>query len=84
MSEFKQRVLQIVRQIPVGQTMSYGQVALQAGSPCAARAVGMIMSQNHDPLVPCHRVIKSDGKLGGYNRGAARKLELLKKEGAIK
>jgi O-6-methylguanine DNA methyltransferase len=83
-SVFKQHVLQIVRAIPVGQTMTYGQVAAQAGRPKAARAVGMIMSKNMDPEIPCHRVIRSDGQLGGYNRGEARKLELLRQEGAIK
>ena len=83
-SEFKQLVLQIVRDIPIGQIMTYGQVASLAGRPKAARAVGMIMSKNLDSQVPCHRVIRSDGKLGGYNRGEARKLELLRQEGAIK
>lgn len=83
-SEFKQLVLQIVRNIPLGETLTYGQVASLAGQPRAARAVGMIMSKNLDPQIPCHRVIRSDGKLGGYNRGEARKLELLRQEGAIK
>ena len=66
---FSDRVREIVRNIPKGETRSYGEVAAAAGSPGAARAVGMIMKNNYDPTVPCHRVIRSDGKLGGYNRG---------------
>lgn len=65
--------------------MTYGQVAIKAGRPGAARAVGYIMSMNYDPKVPCHRVIRADGKYGDYNRGGAmRKMQLLKEEGAIK
>ena len=59
----------MVRQIPKGETRSYKEVAATAGSAGAARAVGMIMKNNYDPSVPCHRVIRSDGKMGGYNRG---------------
>ena len=58
--------------------MTYGEVARKAGNPLAARAVGMIMSKNFDPKIPCHRVIRTDGKIGGYNRGGpGRKVELL-------
>ncbi len=63
--------------------MTYGEVAELAGSPGAARAVGSIMKYNFDPSIPCHRVIRSDGKLGKYNRGAGRKEELLREEQAI-
>ena len=64
--------------------MSYKQVAWVAGSPNASRAVGNIMMENHDPKVPCHRVIRSDGQVGGYNGGGpAKKLALLRKEKAI-
>lgn len=55
-----------------------------SGFPGAARAVGTVMRKNFDPLVPCHRVICSDGRLGAYNRGGAeRKAELLREEGAF-
>lgn len=64
--------------------MTYGQVAKAAGSPRAARAVGTILSQNYDPTIPCHRVIRSDGRPGQYNRGSDRKREILIKEGAIR
>jgi methylated-DNA-[protein]-cysteine S-methyltransferase len=66
-ASFKDRVEQAVRDIPKGKTLTYKEVALRAGSPNGARAVGMIMSRNSDLSVPCHRVVRSDGKIGGYN-----------------
>lgn len=66
---FKERVLEVVRSIPKGETRTYKEVAEKAGSPGAARAVGTIMRNNYLPDVPCHRVIGSDGKMHGYNRG---------------
>jgi O-6-methylguanine DNA methyltransferase len=82
---FSDRVRDIVRKIPKGKTMTYGQVAALAGTPGGARAVGNIMHGNYDLTVPCHRVIRSDGKIGCYNRGGEEaKRALLKKEGAIK
>lgn len=80
---FKERVLNVVRSIPRGSTLSYGEVAKRAGNPGAARAVGTLMKQNYDESVPCHRVIKSDGSLGAYNRGEAEKRRILEEEGAI-
>ncbi len=82
--DFKQKVLNIVKEIPKGKTMSYKEVAKKAGSSNASRAVGSIMAQNQDKKIPCHRVIRSDGKIGEYNglQGKS-KLELLKKEKAI-
>src|SRR3989338_10585204 len=78
---FTERVRSVVRHIPRGKTLTYKQVAARAGNPSAARAVGMIMSKNLDESVPCHRVIRSDGRVGGYNRGGApRKIELLMQE----
>jgi methylated-DNA-[protein]-cysteine S-methyltransferase len=75
----------VVRKIPKGKTMTYGDVAKKAGKPGAARAVGYIMSMNYDETVPCHRVIRADGKVGDYNRGGAmRKMKLLQEEGAFK
>ncbi len=80
-STFKERVRSVVREIPRGATMSYKAVAEAAGNPKAARAVAQIMRKNYDPHVPCHRVIRSDGTLGGYNRGGeAAKLLLLTNE----
>ena len=81
-SNFTNRVHSIVRAIPRGKTLSYGEVASRAGSPGAARRVGTLMKNNTDPEIPCHRVIKADGSVGEYNRGGSkRKLQLLRAEG---
>lgn len=82
---FKDKVLQIVAKIPRGKVLTYAAVARRAGSPRAYRSVGNIASQNYDPRIPCHRVIRSDGTVGNYNRGGAKlKAAMLRKEGAIK
>lgn len=82
MTVFAEQVRGVVRKIPKGSVMTYKQVATTAGSPRAYRAVASVMSQNFDPTVPCHRVIKSDGTLGGYNRGGTnKKRSILKSEG---
>ena len=82
---FKEKVLGIVGKIPVGKVMTYKEVARRAGSPGAARAVGSIMKANYNEKIPCHRVIKSDGSVGEYNRGGStEKLKKLRAEGAIK
>ena len=80
MISFKYKVLEVVRRIPKGKTLSYKEVATLSGNPKAFRAVGCILSKNHDKNIPCHRVIKSDGSLGGYNEGSRKKKELLRKE----
>ncbi len=80
---FKKRVLNIVKNIPRGQTLSYKEVAEHAGSPRAYRKVGSIMKENHDESIPCHRVIKSDGTIRQYNKGANLKHKKLKEEGSI-
>tara|TARA_B100000745_G_scaffold298646_1_gene247740 strand:+ start:5303 stop:5569 length:267 start_codon:yes stop_codon:yes gene_type:complete len=80
-SNFTERVRDVVRKIPKGKTLSYGQVAAVAGAPGAARAVGSIMKNNYDKTIPCHRVIKADGSVGEYNRGGSEmKKKLLEKE----
>lgn len=77
-SNFAKRVCAVVCRIPRGKTLTYKQVAAKAGNAMAARAVGLIMSKNFDDDIPCHRVVRSDGKVGGYNRGGPpRKVELL-------
>lgn len=83
MEIFREKVLKIVRGIPAGRVMSYGEIARRAGNPLAARAVGAMMRANRDPSVPCHRVIRSDGDLGGFNRGRKEKEILLRKEGYL-
>ncbi|MHC4877134.1 MAG: methylated-DNA--[protein]-cysteine S-methyltransferase [Planctomycetota bacterium] len=67
LTEFRQRVLNATRHIPCGHTATYQEIAAQAGSPGAARAVGTAMSSNRFPIViPCHRVVGSNGGLGGF------------------
>jgi len=75
----------VVRSIPVGKVMTYGDVACAVGSPGASRAVGSLMRKNYDKSVPCHRVVKSDGLVGQYNRegGSYAKAERLKVEGVV-
>ncbi|HBT81840.1 6-O-methylguanine DNA methyltransferase [Candidatus Giovannonibacteria bacterium RIFCSPHIGHO2_01_FULL_48_47] len=80
---FSKKVLEVVRKIPRGKTLTYKEVARRAGSPRACRGVGNILKKNFDPKIPCHRVIRSDGKPGGYNRGRRAKMRLLKKEGIL-
>ena len=81
---FAEKVKAIVAKIPKGKVMTYKEVALKAGSPRGARAVGSIMKKNYDPSIPCHRVIRSDGIIGEYNRGGREeKIRKLKAEGAI-
>ena len=64
--------------------MTYKEVAIKAGNPNAARAVGSIMRKNYDPLIPCHRVVRSDGNIGDYNRGGSEeKTRKLRSEGAM-
>ncbi|MEK7583576.1 MAG: MGMT family protein [Patescibacteria group bacterium] len=77
---FTQVVYTVVKKIPKGKTMTYAQVARKAGRPEAYRAVGNILNKNHNPAIPCHRVIRSDGSLGGYNRGVAAKRKILESE----
>jgi len=82
-TEFAKNVYRIVGKIPSGETMTYTEVAVAAGRPKACRAVGNILNKNFDPAIPCHRVIRSNGQTGGYNRGAEKKVERLKSEGAL-
>src|SRR3954467_2522609 len=81
MSEFRWRVLSVVRRIPAGKVATYGDVAAAAGQPRASRAVGNVMRGCSDSSVPCHRVIAAGGKLGGYGRDLNRKRTLLLNEG---
>lgn len=79
---FKEKVLGVVRLIPDGKVMTYKQVAMAVDRPRASRAVGTIMKNNFDKTVPCHRVVRSDGVVGNYNRGGSEeKIRILKKEG---
>jgi O-6-methylguanine DNA methyltransferase len=84
-TEFETLVYDAVRRIPDGETRSYGWVACQIGRPRAARAVGNALNRNpFAPKVPCHRVIKGDGTLGGFTGGTSKKKELLNQELSLK
>jgi len=80
MSSFAKAVRAVVKKIPEGETRTYAQVAKAAGNPKAYRAVGNILNKNTDPNIPCHRVIRSDGTVGGYNRGGIKKGRLIQTE----
>jgi methylated-DNA-[protein]-cysteine S-methyltransferase len=81
---FRRRVLEVVRTIPAGETLSYGEVALAVGSPGAARAVGQALGRNPYPIVvPCHRVLAAGGRIGGFTAtgGLSVKERMLAAEG---
>jgi len=81
-TDFNQRVWQELTRIPYGETRTYGELARKIGRPNAARAVGSANGRNPVPIVlPCHRVVASGGKLGGYGGGLELKKRLLELEG---
>jgi AraC family transcriptional regulator, regulatory protein of adaptative response / methylated-DNA-[protein]-cysteine methyltransferase len=78
---FQERVWQALQTIPAGQTSTYGEIAVLIGQPKAVRAVAQACAANPAAVViPCHRIVRSDGNLSGYRWGATRKAELLKRE----
>jgi O-6-methylguanine DNA methyltransferase len=80
-TDFMQEVWQVLRDIPVGTTLSYGEVARRIGAPASARAVALACAANMLAVaVPCHRVVWADGNLSGYRWGAERKRALLARE----
>jgi len=86
MPPFRQAVLNACLRVPFGKTASYGDLARAAGSPGAARAVGGAMAHNPLPLIiPCHRILRSDGSIGGFSspRGIKVKQRLLRLEGIV-
>ena len=83
-TDFQRQVWHALRQIPCGEVRSYGWVAREIGNPKAVRAVGQAVGRNPIAvLVPCHRVIRSDGGLGGFGAGPAVKRALLRIEGVF-
>ena len=75
-------VYDLLQRIPEGKVTTYGDLARALGNPSASRIIGRILGQNPNPIrMPCHRVVMSDGKLGGYRYGTNKKKELLEKEG---
>src|SRR3989344_4293986 len=83
MTIFAEKIYRVVQQIPRGQTRTYKEIARLAGRPKAYRVVGTILHKNPDlKRIPCHRVVRSDGRAGGYLFGTKQKIALLCKEGA--
>jgi methylated-DNA-[protein]-cysteine S-methyltransferase len=81
---FRRAVLEKLREVPRGQTVSYGELAARSGNPKAARAVGSACARNPIPIVvPCHRVLPGTGRLGNYGGGPERKRVLLELEGVL-
>ncbi len=81
---FTVSILDELSKVPYGRTATYGELAARAGSPKAARAVGMVMNRNPVPIVlPCHRIVGASGSLVGYGGGLERKEQLLRLEGAM-
>ena len=84
LTPFQKAVYRVVTRIPKGKTMTYAQVARAIGRPHAARAVGNALNRNpFAPRVPCHRVIRSDGSIGGFASGPKKKERLLRAEGGV-
>lgn len=80
---FQRRVWEELRRIPIGKTLTYSQVARKIGKPKAVRAVASACARNNVAVViPCHRVVRTDGGLGGYRWGVERKKQILKAESA--
>ena len=84
MLSFTEKVYQVVKRIPRGQVLTYQEVAKRAGQAKAFRAVGNILNKNNSADIPCHRVVRTDGKIGGYNRGVLVKIKILRQEGYLK
>ena len=79
---FREKVYNFVKKIPKGKVATYKSVAVAIGLPKSSRAVANVLAHNFDPKIPCHRVVRSDGFISGYNRGGpAQKDKLLKNEG---
>ncbi len=82
MTQFQSHVLDMTLKIPKGKVTTYKELALAVGKPKAWRAVANVMAGNTRPIIiPCHRVVKSSGEIGGYTFGTKRKVELLAAEG---
>src|SRR3989344_6999455 len=79
-SKFRKQICEVVKKIPKGKTAIYKEVAVLAGRPRAWRAVGNILNKNFNSEIPCHRVIHSNGKIGGYTVGGKKKNHCLKKK----
>jgi methylated-DNA-[protein]-cysteine S-methyltransferase len=83
-SKFAQQVYELTKKIPRGRVATYRSIAQALQQPGASRAVGNALNKNpYAPQVPCHRVIRSDGSVGGFASGPQKKIRLLKREGLV-
>jgi O-6-methylguanine DNA methyltransferase len=81
-TDFEEKVLRALKKIPRGKITTYNALARAVGHPRAARAVGNALKKNPNLIkCSCHRVVKSDGRVGGYARGEKKKIQILRKEG---
>lgn len=71
----------MTKKIPKGKVTTYKEIAKMIGKPKAARGVGRALNKNKNKNIPCHRVVKSNGEVGGFNQGKEKKIKKLKKEG---
>lgn len=80
-SDFEKKVFLTCKKIPLGKVSTYKAIAVAIKKPFSFRAVGNALNKNRDKNIPCHRVLKSTGEIGGFAFGKGKKIELLKKEG---
>ena len=78
---FQEKVFKVVQKIPKGKISTYKEIAKAINKPRAYRAVGNVLNKNKSKFIPCHRIIKSNGSLGGFNKGQKEKIKKLTKEG---
>ncbi|MDO8600293.1 MAG: methylated-DNA--[protein]-cysteine S-methyltransferase [bacterium] len=78
-----QKIYTLTKKIPKGKVSTYGEIARVVGKPHISRFVGFVLNKNTDPVIPCHRVVKENGEVGGYNKGTPKKEALLKREGVL-
>lgn len=81
MGDFVKKVYKVVKKVSRGRVVTYKDIAEAVGSPRAVRAVGGVLNKNYSPEIPCHRVVCSNGKVGGYNKGSRAKIRILMSEG---
>ena len=82
--KFSDKVYALCKKVPKGRVTTYGQIGKKLGKGMIYRAVGVALNRNpHSPKVPCHRVVKSDGTIGGFAHGIKKKISMLKKEGVL-
>ncbi len=78
-----QKIYQLAKKIPAGKVTTYGEIAAALKKPRMSRFVGTVLNKNTDESIPCHRVVKQNGEIGGYNKGTIKKIAILKREGVI-